>query len=153
VDRENHQRNNSTSTANMAPTTRSADPITPPKGRSNQVVYTTRHRVRFYDAWDEQEPGTSLRQFCDSHEPDLSTASRWLRQRNTFGSPAYHRTRKLSQKLGRHSAVSEEQCKMLVSPTRNLVRDQALEAQIEYHNLGIKRRALTTRLKGCTKGA
>jgi hypothetical protein len=36
---------------------------------------------------------------------------------------------------------------------RNPVRDQALEAQIKYYDLGIKRRALTTRLKGCTKGA
>lgn len=42
---------------------------------------------------------------------------------------------------------------MLVSPSRNPVRDQLLEAQIDYHNIPVKRRQLTTRLQQCTKGA
>jgi hypothetical protein len=36
---------------------------------------------------------------------------------------------------------------MLVSPSRNPVRDQLYEAQIEYHRLPIKKRQLQTRLK------
>ena len=136
----------------MAPKTRSAGPTTPPKTKSDPVVYTTRRRTRFFDAWDSREPGTSLRQFCTVHQPDLGTASRWLHQRDVLGSPAYHRTRRLSNKLGRRPIVSEEQCKMLVSPSRNPVRDQAYEAQIEHHQLGCKKRSLQARLKKCTKG-
>jgi hypothetical protein len=39
---------------------------------------------------------------------------------------------------------------MLVSPSRNPVRDQLYEAQIEYHHLPIKKRQLQTRLKQST---
>ena len=41
---------------------------------------------------------------------------------------------------------------MLVSPSRNPVRDQLYEAQIEYHNLPVKRRQLQKKLKEHTKG-
>ena len=136
----------------MAPKTRSAGPTTPQKPKSSHTVYTTRHRIRFFDAWDTRAPSISLRQFCQDRDPDFGTASRWLCQRNTFGSPAYRHTRKLSNKLGRPPIVSKEQCQMLVSPSRNPVRDQAYEAQIEFHKLGCKKRSLQARLKACTKG-
>ncbi len=41
---------------------------------------------------------------------------------------------------------------MLVSPTRNPVRDQLYEAQVEHYHLTIKARQLKTRLKQATKG-
>ena len=41
---------------------------------------------------------------------------------------------------------------MLVSPSKNPVRDQLYEAQIEYHNLHVSTRTLQRRLKRCTKG-
>jgi hypothetical protein len=41
---------------------------------------------------------------------------------------------------------------MLILPSRNPVRDQLYEAQIEYHKLPIKARQLKTRLKQATKG-
>jgi hypothetical protein len=41
---------------------------------------------------------------------------------------------------------------MLVSPSRNPVRDQLYEAQIEFHHLPIKAHQLKTRLKQATKG-
>jgi len=40
---------------------------------------------------------------------------------------------------------------MLVSPTRNLVRNQAYEAQIKYYYLPIKKRTLQFQLKKNTK--
>jgi hypothetical protein len=40
---------------------------------------------------------------------------------------------------------------MLVSPSRNPVRDQLYEAQIEHHKLPVKARQLKTRLKQATK--
>ena len=48
--------------------------------------------------------------------------------------------------------MSAETCKMLVSPS-NPVRIQSYEAQIEYHNIPIKKRALRTQLaKNTNKG-
>ena len=87
-----------------------------------------------------------------AHDPDLATVSRWLHQRDGLGSPAYHRTRKLSQKLGRRPIVSEEQCEMLVLPSRNSARHQTYEAQIEDLQLGCKRRTLQAKPKVCMKG-
>lgn len=40
---------------------------------------------------------------------------------------------------------------MLCSPSRNPVREQHLDAQINYHKLPIKSRQLTRRLAQCTK--
>lgn len=60
---------------------------------------------------------------------------------------ALRSTRKVSKKLGRKSKVTKAMCQMLVDPTRNPVRDQHYEAQIEYHNLPIKRRQLQRKLK------
>jgi hypothetical protein len=66
-----------------------------------------------------------------------------------LASPAYQRLRKRSHRLGRPSRISQEQCQILVSPTRNPVRDQLYEAQIKHHKLDIKPRQLQRRLKGC----
>ena len=41
---------------------------------------------------------------------------------------------------------------MLISPSRNPVRDQQYKAQIEYYHLPIKKRQLQARLKACTIG-
>ena len=64
-----------------------------------------------------------------------------------MGVMALRSTRKVSKKLGRKSKVTKAMCQMLVDPTRNPVRDQHYEAQIEYHNLPIKRRQLQRKLK------
>ena len=42
---------------------------------------------------------------------------------------------------------------MLVSPSRNPVRNQLYEAQIEYHNLNVKPRTLQRRLRQTTNNA
>ena len=42
---------------------------------------------------------------------------------------------------------------MLVSPLRNPVRDQTYEAQIKYHDIPVKQRALRTQLAKHTKNA
>jgi hypothetical protein len=44
------------------------------------------------------------------------------------------------KKLGRKSKVTKSMCQMLVDPTRNPVRDQHYNAQIEFHNLPVKAR-------------
>lgn len=134
----------------MAVKTRSNRHHTPSPDKFNVGTRTSRKRVRFYDAWDHRSPTRTLRalerQFGLSHP----NGQRWLDQRAQYGSPAYQRTRKLSNNLGAPSKVTKETCEMLVSPSRNPVRDQQYEAQIEYHKLPIKKRSLQARLKACT---
>jgi hypothetical protein len=124
----------------MAPRTRSQKP--PREGE-----YDTPAKARFFDAWDGREPGETLTSIAAKKAPSYATAHRWLQKRNQIGSPARRRTRKLSTRLGRRSRVSKEACEMLVSPSRNPVRNQLYEAQIEYHNLRVGKRALQRQLK------
>jgi hypothetical protein len=132
--------------------TRSNRHHTPLPNKFNVGTRTSRNRVRFYDAWDHRSPTRMLR----AREREFGLAhpngQRWPDQRALYGSPAYRRTRKLSDTLGRRPTVSAETCKMLVSPSRNKVRDQQYEAQIEYHKLPIEKRTLQARLKYCTNG-
>jgi hypothetical protein len=57
----------------------------------------------------------------------------------------------MSKKLGRREKLSPDMCKLLVSPTRNPVRRQLLEAQIQYHSLPVVTRTLQKSLKRHTK--
>jgi hypothetical protein len=122
------------------------------KGLQGCVQYDTPAKARFFDAWDSRGPDDTVDTIAATKAPSLSSAYRWLRQRDTLGSPGLRRTRKLSKKLGRRSRVSAEVCKMLVSPSQNRVRDQQLEAQIEYHNIPVQARQLQRRLRAETRG-
>jgi hypothetical protein len=135
----------------MAPQTRSHRLETPPQERSKDIEADTIKKSRFFNAWDTRETGVTVRSICKKTKTTTPTGRRWLKQRAQLGSPALRRTRKLSDRLGRKSRISEETCKMLVSPSRNPVRDQLYEAQIEYHKLPIRARQLKTRLKQTTK--
>jgi hypothetical protein len=134
----------------MAPSTRSINRETTPVGQLPRCEADTLKKKHFFDAYDEHYPSKSLRLISRENQVHVSTASYWLRQRNQLGSPAYRHTRKKSQILGRRSKVSKEQCKQLVSPSRNAVRDQRYEVQIQHHNLDISVRQLQRRLKQTT---
>jgi hypothetical protein len=136
----------------MAPSTRSTRRETTPDQRSRGPEADTIKKTRFYNAYDSRykdETLTAIAADCGTTQP---TASRWLHQRSILGSPAYRHTRKISKRLRRRSKVTDEMYKMLVSPPRNPVRDQAYEAQIEYHGIHIQKRQLQRRLKQCTNG-
>jgi hypothetical protein len=106
--------------------------------------------VRFYNAWDYRSPTYTLRALEREFGLTYPNGQRWLDQRAYHGSPAYHQTRKLSDKLGRHPTVSAEICKMLVSPSRNPVHDQQYKAQLQYHKIPCSTRTIQKRLKACT---
>jgi hypothetical protein len=108
----------------MAPTTRSTiRPSTPTKPQKPKE-YDTVEKGRFFNAYDHRKPNVSLRTIADEYAPSFSTAQRWLDKRTKLGSPALRRTRKLAERLGRLPGISPETCKMLVSPSRNPIRDQ-----------------------------
>jgi hypothetical protein len=126
---------------------------TPPPDKFNIDTHTSRKRVRFYDAWDHRSPTRTLRALEREFGLTHPNGQRWLDQRAYYGSPAYRRTRKLSDKLGRRPTISAEICKMLVSPSKNKVRDQQYEVQLEYHKIQASARTLQRKLKACTNGA
>jgi hypothetical protein len=137
----------------MAPITRSMRPQTPPPHRSRGKQADTIKKSRFYEAWDNYQSSESIHVICITTDTTSPTARRWIHQRDLLGSKGYRRTRKLSDRLGRTSRVSNETCKMLVSPSRNPVRNEPYEVQIEHYGLPIKKRQLQNRLKQLTNGA
>jgi hypothetical protein len=84
--------------------------------------------------------------------PSVPTGQRWLRERTSLGDIVLQRLCKRSTCLGRKSAISKEQCEILVSPSRNPVRDQLYKVQIKYYNLKVGKRQLQIKLKEYTKG-
>jgi transposase len=80
-----------------------------------------------------------------------STARKWRQQYLDMGEEAKRHTRARSKVLGRNSRVTKSTCKMLVSPSRNPVRKQSLDAQIEYHKIPVQKRQLQRKLKEHTK--
>jgi hypothetical protein len=135
----------------MAPITRSMRPRTPPNRVTKACESDTIKRKDFYYAYDSREAGLSDRAFFRDFGINRSTGLLWLRQRRILGSPAYRRTRQYSSKLGRPSKLSKESYKMLVSPSRNPVRNQHYEAQIEFHKLDVKPRTIQRNLKRYTE--
>ena len=59
----------------------------------------------------------------------------------------------MSKKLGRRGKISPDQARMLVSPSKNPLRKQLYEAQIQYHSLPVVTRTLQRSLLKHTKKA
>jgi hypothetical protein len=135
----------------MAPTTRrAARERTPPRQR-HVGEYDTIEKDRFFDAYDREHGVKSILTIALESGTTEPIAKRWLRDRRENGREAHRHTRKRSKVLGHKSRVTKEQCQCLVSPS-NPVRDQLLEAQIDYFEIGVKPRQLKTMLKRYTKG-
>jgi hypothetical protein len=126
----------------MAPNTRSTTRSSTPPYRFANTEWHTPLKSRFFTLYDKRDPSQSERSICEFLQVPRSTARHWLSQRDRLGSPAKRKTRKLSQNMGRPCKVSKEVTSLLISPSRNRVRDQPLPAQIRYHNLSVSERTL-----------
>ncbi len=135
----------------MAPNTRRTSRHTPPRGTEEAVEADTVKKTRFFHAYDKEISFKSLRQIAREEQTDEGTARRWIKQRNNIGSLAYRHTRKMSNKLGRRLKITKKVCKILVSPSRNPVRNQLYDAQIAFYNIPVKRRQLQKKLREHTK--
>lgn len=73
----------------------------------NRKEFSSRRKVRFFDAYDDREPIESFNHLCARHRINIPppTGRLWLRQRDEFGDKAYHRLRKTSKELGRKFKV------------------------------------------------
>ncbi len=136
----------------MAPLTRSQNCARTPDRPSKYSQYDTIKRTAFFRDYDEKWPAKDLPTISARNGITRQTGTNWLRQRRELGSSAYRRIRKRSEILGRKSRVLKETCEMLVSPSRNPVRDQLYDAQIEHHKIKVKPRQLIRRLKAETNG-
>lgn len=136
----------------MPPTTRSKG-LTTPTRPSRPGDYDTPTKSRFYAKLVEQYPSRSINAISRDFAPSTPTGKRWAREWRELGSPALRRLRPQSEHAGRPSKITKEACKMLCSPSRNPVRDQQFEAQIEYHKLPIQKRQLQRKLKELTNKA
>lgn len=137
----------------MAPSTRHTNRASTPPSRPRACESDTPKTNRFFQAYDTRDASESITSISKDIGITHPTGLKWLRERELLGSPAYRRTRKMSLKLGRRPKVSKEPCQMLVSPSRNPVRNQLYEAQIQYYNLPVKKRALQRQLLKNTQGA
>jgi hypothetical protein len=137
----------------MAPSTRQTDRATPPNRGSARCEANSAKKRAFFNAYDARNSPENHLTIARRQNITSPTARRWLRQREIFGSPSYHRIRKCSDNIGRPKKITREQCQMLISPSRNPVRDQLYDAQLEYHNIHASTRTLKRKLGLYTKGA
>ncbi len=136
----------------MAPPTRLQPFRTPSPEPLAGKEATTRRKCKFFDALARNAGTKSLRSISRQCGIGERTGRVWRDQWKAMGSEAKRRTRQRSSILGRNSKVSKAECKLLVSPTRNPVRKQPLDAQIAYHGIKVKKRQLQRKLKEHTNG-
>jgi hypothetical protein len=89
----------------MAPLTRSKARQTTPDRTISSKECISRTRVEFFRDYDTTPEDKDLRLICKLFGITEKTGRTWLKQRRELGSPAYHRTRKLSKNLGRNPRV------------------------------------------------
>ena len=108
------------------PVSTRARPCTPDRPiRQEADTQKKREFYRYYVDHVGYLPMTQIARDCNT---TTTTAYRWLKLRDDYGSPSTRRTRKFAKRLGKQSSLSDKTCKILVSPSRNPVRDQTYEA-------------------------
>lgn len=107
----------------MAPTT--------PQRPSKRKEWDTVTRVRFFEAFDTMDPNDSLNSVANRPEINVppATARRWLKQRDTLGSPALRRTRRRSSILGRNSTVTESVLETITDQS-NPIHEDSYQDQV-----------------------
>jgi hypothetical protein len=127
-------------------------PTTPDRPLQHREADTVK-KSRFFEAFDSRSHSKeSLQTLATKHGITKRTACNWLQERRIQGSPAYRRSRKLSQRLGRKPKLTNDQIQRLLSPS-NPTRNQPYEHQIQHFNLPCKTRALQRALQKRTNHA
>lgn len=128
-------------------------PTTPERPIIVREHKSTTHKNFFYH-YDVVRTNETHKEICDKVGIHRNTGYNWLRKRRELGSPARHHTRKLSNRLGPASKVTKKTVELLLSPSRNPARDQAYEAQMEFHHIPLTTtRQLRKRIQAEAPGA
>ena len=135
----------------MAPPTRRNPLRTPsPEPLAGKEATTTR-KCKFFDAL-ARNTGTKLLHSISKDTKISESCGRKWKKLEEIGPLTKRKTRQRSQVLRRKSKAPKSMCKTLVSPSRNPVRKQPYEAQIEYHKIPVQRHQNQQKLKEHTKG-
>lgn len=137
----------------MGPQTRSQTRQNSLRRTIGRREYETPRKTQFYDLYDAQNQHTTHASLCRQLGIDRKTGRNWLHQRELLGPQAYRRTRPLSESLGQPKKLSYEACQALLSPSKNPVRDQPYEVQIEHHSLNVHPDTLRRSLADYTQKA
>ena len=125
-------------------------PLTTPNRAIKYRQADTVKKTRFYQAYDSKT--RDVKSLAAEQNITKQTAYNWLRQHRIQGSPAYQRSRKLSERLGRQPILTNDQIQRLLSPS-NPVRNQHYEHQIQHFNLSCCVHTLQETLHRSTKNA
>jgi transposase len=134
--------------ATMAPNTRQITRSYSPIDRKKRTEWSTPKKTAFFELWHEEKEGKSLRQVAKLAGVPEATARTWIKCRYDYGTPiASQRKRKWSESLGRPEKVTKEDVQLLLSPSRNPVRNQPMVAQAKYHQIEASERTLQRQTK------
>lgn len=97
---------------------------TPPKHKVNKE-WDTPSKTQFLD---RRKRYPNLKAAAIAEHVPYTTARDWVDDLEKYGSPAKRHTRPWSNNIGRLEKLSPDTYKMLVSLSRNPVRDQQLKA-------------------------
>lgn len=136
----------------MAPPTRLQPFRTPSPEPLAGYEATTRRKCKFFDALLDSKGLIPLARISARCGISEACGRKWKEDWFNMGSEAKRRLRRRSQILGRKSKVTKAICKLLCSPSRNPVRKQPYEAQIEYHKIPVGPRQLQRKMKEYTYG-
>ena len=97
----------------MAPTTRSTRLQSPPKTPTRSPIKkhekSTNRHYRFFIAHEERARVATFKSICDDIEISTPCGRKWLKQRDQLSDLAWHKTQKLSKKLGRPQQATKEE--------------------------------------------
>lgn len=116
-------------------------PSTPPPNPPRVEAKTEKKRP-FFSHYEEHAGILSTAQIARDSDVKTPTARRWLREHDTLGSAGTWQTRKLSIRLGRKSQVTDEMCKMIVSPS-NPVCEQLPEVNLDLPRYTCQKGSIT----------
>lgn len=136
----------------MAPPTRLNPFRTPSPELLNGKEASTRRKCKFYDALIDSKGQESNRSLSRHAGISEGCGRKWTRDYEELGDEARKRLRPRSKILGRKSRVTKAMCQTLVSPTKNPLRKQPYEAQIEHFKIPVKTRQLQRKMKEHTHG-
>jgi hypothetical protein len=108
----------------MAPTTHAqackSPPKTPTRSPIKRKEKSTNRKYRFFHVYEERAGVATFKSICDDNDILTPLGRKWLWKRDELGDAAWHKTRKLSDKLGMLPKASVEQIQAMVNPQKNL---------------------------------
>jgi hypothetical protein len=135
----------------MAPPTRLRPFRTPSPVPLGGGEANTPRKTMFFNTLVREGNSKAVRTIAKECGIAESTGRKWRKQYLDIGEEAKRYTRLRSKVLGCNLIVTKSIYKILVSPSKNPICKQSLEAQIAYHKIPVQKCQLQRKLKEHTK--